>query len=127
MAGISYETDRPLWEVPFRVFMKKRKGFIFTDKKHSNQGIMATILGVISLASLGTMVFLSYRNAGVVGTGYGAAALLAALYSTIGLVLGLTAIQKKEYYRIFPVLGILLNLVALAGIGLLLYVGGSMG
>lgn len=107
--------------------MKKRKGFIFTYKKHSNRAIMATILGIISLASLGAMVFLSYRNAGEVGTGYGAAALLAALYSTVGLVLGLAAIQKKEYYRIFPVLGILLNLAALAGIGLILYVGGGPG
>ena len=107
--------------------MKKRKGFIFTDKKHSNRAIMATILGIISLASLGAMVFLSYRNAGEVGTGFGAAALLAALYSTVGLVLGLAAIQRKEYYRIFPVLGILLNLAALAGIGLILYVGGGTG
>ena len=106
--------------------MKKRKGFIFTDKKHSNRAIMATILGIISLASLGIMVFVSYQNSGNVGMGYGAAALLAAIYSTIGLVLGLAAIQRKEYYRIFPVLGIVLNLAALTGIGLILYVGGSL-
>ncbi len=106
--------------------MKKRKGIIFTDKKHSNRAIMATILGIISLASLGTMVFLSYRQEGNVHSGYGAAALLAALYSTVGLVLGLAAIQRKEYYRVFPVLGILLNLAALVGIGLILYLGSSL-
>ncbi len=106
--------------------MKKRKGIIFTDKKHSNRAIMATILGIISLASLGTMVFLSYRQGGNVRSGYGAAALLAALYSTVGLVLGLAAIQRKEYYRVFPVLGILLNLAALVGIGLILYLGSSL-
>jgi len=38
--------------------MKKRKGFIFTDKKHSNRAVMAAVLGAISLASLGIMVFL---------------------------------------------------------------------
>ena len=106
--------------------MKKRKGIIFTDKKHSNRAIMATILGIISLASLGTMVFLSYRQEGNVRSGYGAAALLAALYSTVGLVLGLAAIQRKEYYRVFPVLGILLNRAALVGIGLILYLGSSL-
>ena len=53
-------------------------------------------------------------------------ALLAALYSTVGLVLGLAAIQRKEYYRVFPVLGILLNLAALVGIGLILYLGSSL-
>lgn len=106
--------------------MKKRKGFIFTDKKHSNRAIMATILGIISLASLAYLLFVSYRNGGNVETGHGAAALLAAIYAVIGLVLGLAAIQVKEYYRIFPVLGILLNLAALTGIGLVVYAGGSL-
>ena len=58
--------------MPFRIFMKKRKGFIFTDKKHSNRAIMAAILGVISLGSLGIMLFLSYQNGGQVGAGFGA-------------------------------------------------------
>lgn len=106
--------------------MKKRKGFIFTDKKHSNRAVMATILGVISLGSLGLMVFLSYRNEGNVGAGFGVGALLAVLYSTIGLILGLVTIQEKEYYRFFPALGILLNLAALVSIGLIVYAGGSL-
>lgn len=106
--------------------MKKRKGFIFTDKKHSNRAVMATVLGVISLASLGIMIFLSYKNGGKVGAGFGAGALLAALYSTVGLILGLVTVQEKEYYRFFPVLGIVLNLLALVGIGLIVYAGGSL-
>lgn len=113
--------------VPFRIFMKKRKGFIFTDKKHSNRAIMDAILGVISLGSLGIMLFLSYQNGGQVGAGFGAGALLAALYSTIGLVLGLVTVQEKERYRLFPILGIFLNLAALVSIGLLVYAGGSLG
>ena len=63
---------------------------------------MAAILGVISLGSLGIMLFLSYQNGGQVGAGFGAGALLAALYSTIGLVLGLVTVQEKERYRLFP-------------------------
>lgn len=112
--------------VPFSVFMKKRKSFIFTDKKHSNRAIMATILGIISLASLSAMVFLSYRSHGEVGQGFGVGAFLAAVYSTVGLVLGLVTVQEKERYRFFPVLGILLNLVALAGIAFIVYAGGSL-
>lgn len=88
---------------------------------------MAAILGIISLSSMGVMVFLSYQNGGKVGAGFGAGALLAALYSTIGLILGLVTVQEKERYRLFPVLGIILNLAALAGIGLIVYAGGSMG
>lgn len=112
--------------MPFRIFMKKRKGFIFTDKKHSNRAAMAAILGIISLGSLGIMIYLSYRNGGKVGAGFGAGALLAALYSTIGLILGLVTVQEKECYRLFPVLGIVLNLAALVGIGLIVYAGGSL-
>lgn len=106
--------------------MKKRKGFIFTNKKNSNRAVMASILGVISLASLGAMVFLSYQKGGEVGAGYGVGTLLAGIYSTTGLVLGLLTIQKKEYYRLFPVLGIVLNLVALVCVGLILYMGGYL-
>ncbi len=106
--------------------MKKRKGFIFTDKKHSNRAVMAAVLGTISLASLGVMIFLSYRNGGKVGAGFGAGALLAAVYSTIGLILGLVTVQEKEYFRLFPVLGIVLNLLALASLGLIIYAGGSL-
>ena len=105
--------------MPFRIFMKKRKGFIFTDKKHSNRAVMATILGVISLSSLGIMVFLSYRNGGKVGAGFGAGALLAALYSTIGMILGLVTVQEKERYRLFPVLGMVLNRAAQVSVGLI--------
>ncbi len=104
--------------------MKKRKAFIFTDKKHSNLAIMATVLGVISLASLSVMVFLSYRRGGNVGTGFGLGALLAAVYSTTGLSLGLVTVQEKEKYRLFPALGILLNLMALVFVGLIVYMGG---
>ena len=106
--------------------MKKRKGFIFTVKKHSNRAVMAAVLGAISLASLGIMVFLSYRNGGKVGAGFGVGALLAALYSTVGLILGLVTLQEKEYFRLFPVLGIVLNLLALLSVGLIIYAGGSL-
>jgi hypothetical protein len=39
-------------ESAFRVFMKKRRSYIFTNKKHDLKGIMAVVLGAISLISL---------------------------------------------------------------------------
>ena len=45
-------------ECPFRVKgMKKRRNYIFTNKKHSDKAIMSTILGIISTASLGIVIF----------------------------------------------------------------------
>lgn len=87
---------------------------------------MAVILGVISLASLGTVVYLAYQNDGSAMPGYGFTGLLAAFFSLIGLGLGVVTVQNKNYYRVFPVLGILLNLLALAAVGLILYAGANL-
>lgn len=112
--------------MPFRVFMKKRKGYIFTNKKHSERAIMATILGIISLAALIVMVFRSYLSAGDVAVNYGFTGLLATLFSMVGLSLGMATVRDKDYYRLFPVLGILLNLAALGGVSLILYAGAKL-
>lgn len=106
--------------------MKKRKGYIFTNKRNSNRAVMAVILGIISLSSLSVVVFLSYRDNGAFEARYGVVALLAAVYSLIGLLLGLATVMEKNYYRLFPVLGIILNVATLAGISLILYVGANL-
>ena len=84
---------------------------------------MSTILGIISLVSLGIVVVLSGRNGGDAPGGFGVTGLLASLYSVIGLILGIATWREKDYYRIFPVLGTLLNLAALGGISFILYAG----
>lgn len=106
--------------------MKKRKNYIFTNKKKSSRAVMAVILGIISLASLGIVVFLSYLNGGSALAAYGFAGLLAAFFSLTGLILGVVTIQNKDYYRLFPALGILLNFLALALVILILYLGTSV-
>ncbi len=70
--------------------MKKRKGYIFTNKRNSKRAEMAVILGVISLVSLGAAVYLSYQSGGIAMAGYGFTGLLAALFSLTGLGLGRT-------------------------------------
>lgn len=111
---------------PFRIFMKKRKGYIFTNKKHSSRAVMATILGVISLASLGVVVFRAYMSDGEAAVGYGFTGALAALFSIIGLCLGVATVREKDYFRLFPVLAILLNLAALGSVSLILYAGANL-
>lgn len=86
---------------------------------------MATILGIISLVSLGVVLFMTYRSAGEAPAGFGFTGFLAAIFSVIGLGLGIVTVQDKSYYRLFPVLGTLLNFVALGGISLILYVGAN--
>ena len=87
---------------------------------------MGTILGIISLASLGIVLFMTYRSAGEAAVGFGFTGLFATIFSVIGLGLGIVTFQNKNYYRLFPVLGTLLNLASLGGISLILYVGANM-
>ena len=42
----------------------RTKGYIFTNKVHSQKGIMSTILGLLSLITLGTAVYFSYLHKG---------------------------------------------------------------
>lgn len=106
--------------------MGKKRGYIFTDKKGSNRARMAVILGIISLVSLGAVVFGAYQSGGVAKTGYGFTALLALVYSLTGLILGIVTAFNKNYYKPVPVAGILLNGMSLACIGLILYMGGYL-
>ena len=81
------------------------------------------ILGVISLVSLGAAVFLAFKNGGEAALRHGIVVILAVLYSAVGLVLGIKTAMKPDYYKLFPVLAILLNGAALGMAGLILYMG----
>ena len=85
---------------------------------------MSTILGGISLVSLGIVTYLSYSQGGVMHGGYGVTGVLATIYSLIGL--GILTLREKDIYRIFPVLGTILNVVALGGVSFLLYLGSRL-
>lgn len=74
---------------------------------------MATILGVISNASLGIVIYLSYLSGGNVPISFGLTGLFAMLFSIVGLILGVLTAQEKDMFKLFPVLGIVLNLIAL--------------
>lgn len=103
-----------------------RRNYIFTNKRHSHRAIMSTILGIISIVSLVIVVYLTYRKDGDAAVGYGFTGLLATLFSLIGLVLGVITVRNKEYYRLFPWLGVGLNLFALGSISLILYLGSGL-
>lgn len=100
-----------------------RRNYIYTNKKHSQRAMMSTILGTISTVSLGIVIYMTYLRDGAATVGYGVTGLLAALFSVIGLILGVITVREKDYYRLFPWLGIGLNLLALGSISFILYFG----
>ncbi|MBD5490661.1 MAG: hypothetical protein HDR16_00615 [Lachnospiraceae bacterium] len=103
--------------------MLKKNSFMFTTKEHTLKGIMATILGVISLVTLGYIVLNSYRNAGKVPLEYGAAAFLTMIFAFAGIILGVISKSERDKFYFFSYLGIVLNVLVLAVLSVILYAG----
>ncbi len=103
--------------------MAKKNSFMFTNKEHTKKGIMATILGIISLVTLAYMVFMSYQRAGDVPLQYGAAALLSMIFAFVGIVLGVVSKSDRDKFYLFSYLGIGLNVLVLAVLSIILYAG----
>lgn len=84
---------------------------------------MSTILGLISIASLAIVLYLAYKRGGDVPVSYGLTGFFAMIFSVVGLVLGGVTVQEKEAFKLFPVMGIVLNLLALGFLVFLVQLG----
>lgn len=100
-----------------------KKSYMFTNRNHPLKGIMATILGILSIVTLVTAVYLSYSQGGVSSARYGAAALLAVIFMITGIGLSAYCLIERDSFKLFPVLGMLLNVVAAIILSLILYAG----
>ena len=103
--------------------MARKNSYMFTNKQHTQKGIMSTILGVISLATLVYAVVMSYLKAGDIPRQYGAAAMLVMIFAFIGIILGVVSKTERDKFFFFTYLGIALNVLALAVISVILYAG----
>lgn len=103
--------------------MAQKRNYKFTNKRHSGKSVMSTVFGVLSLTSLGTVLYMSYRVAGEAPVNYGVSGVLVLLFAIIGLVLGVMALQEREQFLFFAKIGCLLNGLALLGISGVLYAG----
>ena len=85
-------------------------------------GIMSAILGLIALISLLYGIGSSYLLGGDVPMGFGAAALLATLYSLTGWFMGVIAVRLPDCFKVTSITGIILNSAALILSGFLLWI-----
>ena len=107
--------------------MARRRSYKFTNRIHPKRAIMGTILGIISLVSLCVVIYMSYANGGTNPGSAGMTGILITLFSITGLILGIITTIERDRYPLFPVLAIILNIIALGGISLILYAGASLG
>ncbi len=103
--------------------MARRAGYKFTNRRHSKRAIMGMILGIISLLSLGWVIYLSYANNGMNPGSAGMTGLLITIFSMVGLILGVITITERDRYPLFSIIAIVLNVLSLGGVSLILYAG----
>ncbi len=96
---------------------------MFTDNRHPEKGVMSAILGCISVTALIAAVVFTYNDGGQAQLRYAAAAMVAAIFSVAGLVLGIMSRMEKDIFKLFPNLGIVLNTLSIAFIIFILVLG----
>lgn len=103
--------------------MNLKRNYIFTNKRYSEKSIMSAVLGVISLGALIAAVYYTFLAGGEAMVGYGVTALLAAIFSVVGLVLGILSKLEKDKFYLFSYIGIVTNALAVISIIYIIYVG----
>ena len=103
--------------------MNIRRHYIFTNKRYSEKSIMSAILGVISLGALIAAVYHTFLAGGEAMVGYGVTALLATIFSIIGMLLGILSKLEKDKFYLFSYIGIVTNALAIISIIYIIYVG----
>ena len=86
-----------------------RRSYKFTDKKHTKQGILSTVMGIISLLLLSAGVWMAYQMSGNAGSVTGLLGLLSMLIAAVGFFLALQGFHEEDAYYLFSQVGLLLN------------------
>ena len=92
---------------------RRRRGYKFTEKKHSKQGILATVLALALLVWYGIFVDLSFRANGSLSAYYGSAGVVAMAATFLVLVIAAKSLREEESFHFFPRLGFGLTLRAM--------------
>lgn len=88
--------------------MKKRT-YKFTDKKHTKQGVLSSLLGAAALILLAIGVWMAYRTSGNAASGAGLLGLLSMLASIVGFILAIQGFREDDVYYLFSQIGMIVN------------------
>lgn len=85
--------------------MAKKMMYSFAEKKNSANGIIATIMGGISLAFLLAMIYASYYMRGDAGIYAGAFGVCGLIFAFAGFVVGIISFSEKNIKYKYPKIG----------------------
>jgi FtsH-binding integral membrane protein len=102
--------------------MRKKK-YKFTDKTHSRQGVLSSVLGLLSLLLLVFVSAAAYQKSGQAGKEIALLGFLALLLACVGLYQGVRSLKEEDSYPLFPWLGSGLNGILLIAFVLIYILG----
>ncbi len=86
---------------------------MFTTKHQSENGIISTVIGLISLLVLISSIGFSFANGGDVPRNYGGVGLFAALGDLIGIIAAIISLREKDIFIWVPRAALIANIVLL--------------
>lgn len=107
LSGLFFITEK---ESGGKKRMKRRKGEIhFQARKHSVPGILSLMIGILAIAALAVVAWISGLNRGESGISAGIAGVVIFMVSACGFATALYSFKEKDIYYTASVLGVLLN------------------
>ena len=90
---------------------RRRRGYKFTEKKHSRQGILATVLALALLVWYLVFLKLAFQGGGSLSAYYGSAGVVARIATFVVLVIAAKSLREEDSFQLFPRLGLGLTLL----------------
>ncbi len=103
--------------------MLRKKGFRFSDKKHSVKGIISLSIGIISLILIGILFYISALAGGSGGMILGYMGVVILISSVIGFVLAYQGYKEKDVYYNLTIIGLIMNILVFLSLFILYIVG----
>lgn len=103
--------------------MAKKTMYSFAEKRNSGNGIVSTIMGVISLVFFVAMVYASYYTRGDAGIYAGAFGVCGIIFALAGFIVGVISFSEKDIKYKYPKIGSILSGI-MFGVWLTIYLIG---
>ncbi len=99
------------------------KKVIFTSNRHSKKGMMALILGLISLISFFFAAVITIGDKAGSATRMGGVGFVAMIISIASVVTGVVAVQERDVFPILPRAGVIICILSFRIWGGVIYFG----
>ncbi len=107
-------------------YRKKKGSYMFTDKKHPVEAILAVILAIIIFVTICVLSVYSSKSGGNGPLLLGIISFWVMFLSLAAFIVSLFSMRKKEVFYLFPVLGTVLNGILFLGLFVLYMLGAYM-